>query len=95
MLPVPGIGTLIQAKTVFLAAAPRGVLVGAVFRNVGAPLLSQPEFARAAERHHNNAAIARPTSAVLAVPPMSGVRGACGSANIRSMACTTSAAASA
>lgn len=36
-----------QAKTVFFAAAPRGVPAGAVFRKVGAPLLSQPASARA------------------------------------------------
>lgn len=35
-LPFPGIATVMQAKTVFLAAAPRGVPVGAVFRKVGA-----------------------------------------------------------
>lgn len=47
MLLVPGTVTLMQAKTVFFAAAPRGVPAGAVFRKVGAPLLSQPASARA------------------------------------------------
>ncbi len=41
------------------------------------------------------AAIALPTSVVVALPPMSGVRGADGSASTRSMAPTTAAAASA